>query len=49
MRGDGRVAVAVGTPNVTGTVNGRPEAGGCSIRQEGNLKNPESSDDGLSG
>ena len=33
------VVVTVGTPTVIGAVNGHPEAGGCSIHQEGNLKN----------
>jgi len=43
------VIVAVGTPTVASTVNGHPVAGGCSIHQDGNLKNSKSSDDGLYG
>ena len=42
------VVVAVGTPTITGMVNGHPEAGGCSICQEGNLKNSESSEEPVS-
>ena len=42
------VVVAVGTPTITGMVYGRPEAGGCSSRRKGNLKDSKSSDDGLS-
>jgi len=42
------VVVAARTPTVTGTVNGRPEDGGCSTHQEGNPRNSESSDDDCS-
>jgi len=42
------VIVAVGTPTVTGAVNGHPEPGGCSIRWEGNFRNSKSYDDDLS-
>jgi len=37
------VVVTVGTPTVIGAVNGRPEAGSCSVHWEGNLRNSESS------
>jgi len=37
------VVVAVGTPTVTGTVNGHPGTGGCSIHQEGDPRSSESS------
>jgi len=36
--------IAVGTPTITDVVNGHPEAGGCSIRRDGNS---ESSNDDL--
>jgi len=42
------VVVAVGTPTVTCTVTGCPEAGDSWIGREGNLKNSENPDDGLS-
>jgi len=42
------VVVAVGTPTVTDVLNGHPEAGDCLIGWEGNLKNSESPDGGLS-
>jgi len=42
------VVIGVETPTITGAVNGHPEAGSCSIHQEGNLRNSKSSDDDLS-
>jgi len=42
------VVVALGMLTISGTINGRPEAGNCLIGREGNLKNSESPDGGLS-
>ena len=39
--------IAMGTPTVTSAVSGCPEAGGCSIHWEGNLRNSKSFDNGL--
>ena len=42
------LVVTVGTPTVTGMVNGHPGTGSCSISREGTLRNSKSSDDGPS-